>query len=95
MVKYNIGNLFFLVPVIIFAYSNFKNNKSLTAYLLAILIGLTIIFDNLIIYSGIVTYTAQNIIGINIGYAPIEDFAYTFAVALLLPAIWEMRKKDA
>lgn len=95
MFKYSLLNLLFLIPVFIFAYSNFTKNRSITGYLIAILVGLTIIFDNLIIMSGIVTYNADNILSINIGYAPIEDFAYTVAAALLLPAIWERRKRDA
>lgn len=95
MFKYSLLNLIFLVPVVFFAYSNFRKNRRITANLLIILVGLTIIFDNLIIYSGIVTYTSANIMGINIGYAPIEDFAYTLAAVLILPAIWEKRKKNA
>lgn len=95
MFKYSLLNLIFLIPVILFAYPNAKKNRRATAYLLAILVGLTIIFDNLIIYAGIVSYTSANILGINIGYAPIEDFAYTVAAVLLLPALWERCKRNA
>lgn len=95
MFRYSILNLLFIIPVFVFAYSNFKNNRGITGYLLAILVGLTIIFDNLIIYSGIVTYNTENILGLSIGLAPYEDFAYTIAAALLLPALWERRNKDA
>ena len=95
MLKYSALNLVFLIPVILFSYINFIRNRRVTAYLLAILIGLTIVFDNLIIFSGIVSYESSNILGLNIGYAPVEDFAYTVAVVLLLPALWERRKKNA
>ncbi|WHF20954.1 hypothetical protein QJS66_11790 [Kocuria rhizophila] len=34
------------------------------------------------------TYTEQNISGVRIGLAPLEDFAYPVAGVLLLPALW-------
>jgi lycopene cyclase domain-containing protein len=54
---------------------------------------LTAIFDNAIIATGIVAYDANNISGVKIGVAPIEDFAYTVALALLMPTIWLMFEK--
>lgn len=54
-----------------------------------VLLGvLTAIFDNLMIAAGIMTYTEHNISGVQIGLAPLEDFAYPFAGVLLLPALW-------
>ncbi|MEN9753411.1 MAG: hypothetical protein RL670_1102 [Actinomycetota bacterium] len=49
---------------------------------------LTAIFDNLIIGSGIVAYDTAKISGWMIGIAPIEDFFYTVAAVLLIPAVW-------
>lgn len=57
------------------------------------LLILTAIFDNLIILSGIVAYDPNNISGVKIGVAPIEDFAYSIAVALLMPTIWQFLEK--
>ncbi len=54
---------------------------------------LTAIFDNLIILSGIVAYDPNNISGVKIGVAPIEDFAYTIALSLLMPTIWQFLEK--
>lgn len=53
-----------------------------------LLVVLTAIFDNLMIAAGIMTYTEHNISGVQIGLAPLEDFAYPFAGVLLLPALW-------
>ena len=53
-----------------------------------LLFVLTAIFDNLMIAAGIMTYTDQNISGVQVGLAPLEDFAYPLAGVLLLPALW-------
>lgn len=49
---------------------------------------LTAVFDNLMIAAGIMTYTDQNISGVQVGLAPLEDFAYPLAGVLLLPGLW-------
>ena len=37
---------------------------------------------------GLFTYADEHIIGLRIGLAPLEDFAYTLAALILLPALW-------
>ena len=49
---------------------------------------LTAVFDNAIIGFGLVDYEDSLISGIRIGFAPIEDFAYTLAALLMIPALW-------
>jgi lycopene cyclase domain-containing protein len=68
---------------------------ALTLTLLALL-GATAIGDNLIIAFDIVAYDADKIVGLLIGLAPIEDFAYSVVAAALVPGIWlalERRRK--
>ena len=55
---------------------------------LAVLLLLTLVFDNTIIIAGIVDYDLSRIIGVYAWRAPIEDFAYTIAAALLMPYLW-------
>lgn len=55
-----------------------------------LLLTMTAIFDNVIIGSGLVAYDDSLISGVRIGLAPIEDFAYTVAALVLLPAVWEL-----
>jgi lycopene cyclase domain-containing protein len=55
---------------------------------LAVLLALTAVFDNVIVGTGIVGYHPARILGLRIGVAPIEDFAYPIAAALALPALW-------
>lgn len=60
---------------------------SLTAL---VLVALTAVFDNLMIAAGLFHYSSAHLLGIAVGLAPLEDFAYPVAGALLLPPLWEL-----
>lgn len=49
---------------------------------------LTAVFDNIMIGAGLFHYAPEQVAGVSIGLAPLEDFAYPIAAALLLPAAW-------
>lgn len=49
---------------------------------------MTLIFDNLIIGSGIVDYDFSKTSGIKLFLAPIEDFAYTLVALVLVPSLF-------
>ena len=49
---------------------------------------LTAVFDNIMISSGLATYAMSAISGLLVGTAPLEDFAYPVAGAILLPSLW-------
>ncbi|MFJ6532202.1 lycopene cyclase domain-containing protein [Microbacterium sp. NPDC091662] len=53
-----------------------------------VLFLLTAVFDTAMIASGLFHYAQDPLLGLRIGLAPIEDFAYPLAGALLLPAVW-------
>ena len=57
-----------------------------------VLLIATAIFDNLIVGTGIVAYDESLILGIKIGFAPIEDFAYSLAAPLLISIAAELTK---
>ncbi len=57
---------------------------------LAVLLVLTVVFDNVIVGAGIVGYDASRILGVRMGVAPVEDLAYALAAGLLLPALWRL-----
>jgi lycopene cyclase domain-containing protein len=59
----------------------------------AVMLSLTAIFDNVIIGTGIVAYDESLISGIKLGYAPIEDFAYTLVALVLVPSLFEIFRK--
>lgn len=56
---------------------------------------LTAVFDNVMIAVGLFTYESDRIVGLMIGLAPIEDFFYPVAAAILLPAIWALASRRA
>jgi lycopene cyclase domain-containing protein len=56
----------------------------------AVMMTLTAVFDNAIIGFGLVDYDPALISGVRLGFAPIEDFAYTLAALLIVPALWHM-----
>ena len=51
---------------------------------------LTVIFDNVLVATGIVGYDPSRISGAKIGVAPLEDFAYAVAALVLLPSLWSL-----
>lgn len=53
-----------------------------------VLFLLTAAFDTVMIASGLFHYAQDPLLGLHIGLAPIEDFAYPLAGALLLPTVW-------
>jgi lycopene cyclase domain-containing protein len=57
---------------------------------LGILLVMTAVFDNVMIGIGLVGYDRSLISGAFIGVAPLEDFAYAIAAAILLPSLWTL-----
>lgn len=57
---------------------------------IAMLCLCTAVFDSLIVWSGIVAYDPAKILGIHIGWAPIEDFFYALLAGLLIPGLWHI-----
>jgi small toxic polypeptide LdrA/B/C/D len=58
------------------------------ALTLVVMLITTAIFDNVIIGVGLVAYDPALLLGSYVGIAPIEDFAYTLAGVMILPALW-------
>ena len=56
---------------------------------LALLLVLTLVFDNIIIWAGIVGYDTTKTLEVFIGYVPVEDFFYAILAAILVPVIWK------
>lgn len=58
------------------------------AVTIVVLFVLTAVFDTAMIATGLFHYSADHLLGVHIGLAPLEDFAYPLAGAVLLPALW-------
>lgn len=93
--NYVLLNGIVLVIVSVFCYLYFIRHKEAKRNMgpfwgtLAAVLGLTAIFDSLIIAAGIVGYDTGRILGIYIGRAPIEDFAYAAVSVMLVVLLWE------
>ena len=55
-----------------------------------VLVVLTAVFDNLMIAADLFTYPSENISGVRIGLAPLEDFSYPVCAAFLVPAVFTL-----
>jgi small toxic polypeptide LdrA/B/C/D len=92
MMRYVILDIVFVALAGCVAYTRRKQLGRPGGYALKLtvfLLLLTLCFDNLIIVMNIVTYTPGHVLGVYMGKAPIEDFAYTLAAILLVGALWE------
>jgi lycopene cyclase domain-containing protein len=86
---YTLLNLIFIVPVLVLLFSyRWLAHWSTLCYTLVALLLMTAVFDNFIVGSGIVAYDTALLSGVFIGFAPIEDFAYTLVAAVLIPMTW-------
>lgn len=87
---YLIMNLFFLACIVVlFIQYLAKPTKSWWITLGAMLL-LTAVFDSIIIWAGIVGYDPQKILGLYVGFAPIEDFFYAILAVIIVPALWNL-----
>lgn len=91
---YTLLNIVFLAVVALVAIAAIVARRSprwrAVGLAALLLLTMTAIFDNVIIGTGLVAYDDSLISGVRIGLAPIEDFAYTVAALVLLPAVWEL-----
>jgi lycopene cyclase domain-containing protein len=81
------------VALTIFSFSRDRNYSrshyfAAIAITAALLVALTAVFDNFMIAAELFHYAPEWLLGVMVGLAPIEDFSYPIAGALLLPALW-------
>ena len=62
---------------------------------LGVVLVLTAVFDNVMIGVGLVAYDEALLSGLYIGIAPLEDFAYTLAIAAIVPCVWMLTERRA
>ncbi|MDO5669407.1 MAG: lycopene cyclase domain-containing protein [Corynebacterium sp.] len=61
---------------------------AVTALVMAVLLVLTAIFDNVMIWAELVGYGEEQRLGLQLGLVPVEDFFYPVFAALVIPALW-------
>lgn len=89
MATYLILNLVFMAIVVAILRVRPQRKPSRAVVItLATLLVLTAVFDNMIVGLSIVDYDPAKILGIYLGFAPIEDFMYALLAVLIVPVIW-------
>ena len=93
MITYLLLNIVFLAIIICLLSLVDRHILKMTKHqylVILILYVLTAIFDSLIIGLGIVSYDTGLISNVYVGLAPIEDFFYPLAAAIIVPALWRL-----
>lgn len=91
MATYLLINVLFVIMTAICLRMRLKRpSKKWWVMLLALLV-LTAVFDSMLVYFSVIDYAPEKILGIRIGYAPIEDFFYAVYAAMIVPFIWNRR----
>lgn len=87
-------SLAFMVPAVLAAVLMRRSiHWGGVALTTAVLLSLTAVFDNVIIALDIVRYGHEHLMGLYLGIAPLEDFSYSLAAVLLLPAAWHLLRR--
>jgi lycopene cyclase domain-containing protein len=68
----------------------FRERMASSGLTALVLVGLTLVFDNLMIAVDLFSYPQEHLSGLKLGLAPIEDFAYPLCAAFLLPAVYTL-----
>ena len=82
---YLILNVLFIAAVLVVFRKHLKKPTKTWWTMLAALLVLTLVFDNLIIWAGIVAYDPSKLLGWYLGLAPVEDFMYALLAAIREP----------
>jgi lycopene cyclase domain-containing protein len=90
MTYWGLNAVFLAVVAVVVLLAARRSRWRAVAVTLGVLLLMTAVFDNIMIGIGLVDYDPTRISGAFLGIAPLEDFAYAIAAALLLPALWQL-----
>lgn len=92
----SVPSLLWAVVLTVLAVWKFELRLRSLVIPLGCLLVSTAVFDNLIVWSGIVAYDESKILGVRIGYAPVEDFLYAIVAVLITASMWQiLRRRDS
>lgn len=69
-------------------WRRFTRQGAVVAIVMAIVLALTVVFDNLMIAFGNVGYGDSQNLGLYLGLVPIEDLFYPIFAVLVVTALW-------
>ncbi|MDF2991753.1 MAG: lycopene cyclase [Microbacterium sp.] len=79
-----------LVTVATIRRPRFRQRMTSSSLTALVLVGLTLVFDNLMIAVDLFSYPQQHLSGLRLGLAPLEDFAYPVCAGFLVPAVFTL-----
>lgn len=88
MATYLLVNIVFMVLILAFVRIGIHTPSKKWWVVLGVLVLLTAIFDSVLVYFEVVGYDLDKILGIYVGFAPIEDFFYAIFAAIVVPWAW-------
>lgn len=88
-----LAGLFLLAPLLVLVLAAMLRRPdrrwwTSTAVTVLALIALTIGVDSLMIAVDLFRFAEEDLLGIRIGLAPVEDLAWPVAAGVLLPSLW-------
>jgi lycopene cyclase domain-containing protein len=87
---YLVMNLIFLVCIAVLFLQYLEKPTKAWWITLGVLLILTAVFDSIIIWADIVAYDPSKILGLFVGFAPMEDFFYAILAIVIVPALWNL-----
>ncbi len=90
---YVVLNILFVAVAVVFSWPWLRHNRKRFIVVALHLLVLTAIFDTIAIHYGVFAYDAARLLGLRILEAPLEDFAYPIAAALVIPRLWQLFKQ--
>lgn len=88
MATYLLVNLIFIVAILAFVKVGYRKPSKRWWIMLGVLLVLTAVFDSVLVYFEVVGYDLDKILGMYVGYAPVEDFFYAIFAAIIVPWAW-------
>ncbi|NUL46521.1 lycopene cyclase domain-containing protein [Cellulosimicrobium funkei] len=87
-----LAGCFLAVPVAVAAYATWRRRLdgrwwAVTGLTIAVLLVLTVVFDNVMIAADLFRYDEELLTGWRVGLAPVEDLIWPVAAGLLLPSV--------
>lgn len=89
MTTYLLLNLLFFLTILMFIPRTLRRPSKAWWITLGVVVGLTAIFDPIIIMLDIVAYDPTKLLGIYWFGAPIEDFFYAIYAVAIVPLVWQ------
>lgn len=88
MATYLLMNVVFVAATFVLLRVGWHRPSRRWWVMLAALLLLTAVFDSLLVVLSFIDYSPDKILGIRIGWAPVEDFFYAIYAAIVVPLLW-------